>query len=79
MQLTIAQPDIAGAVCVMRQGLLAPSRPDVASILLDIDVYQAVDLLGSTHELWRLFEILHARENEIFEGSITDRTRDIIS
>lgn len=77
MQLHIPQPDI-GAMLTLREGLVEPSRPGVASVLLDIDVFRQVSLAPSTPELWDILERLHTRENETFERCITDRTRHLI-
>ncbi len=52
--------------------------PTTASILLDLDLFKAHELPQNEASLWSLLEELHCKKNEIFEGCITDRTRDLI-
>lgn len=79
MQLVIPQADIPGTELQLRQGTVAPPRPDVVSVLLDIDLIQVLDVAGYSDELWDHFERLHARQNAIFEYSITDKTRALFA
>ena len=80
MQLQIPQEDIQ-ALLVLNQQLL-PTQPDsqpkTASVILDIDLFRAHELPQDEEGLWDLFEKLHEKKNEVFEGCITDRTRELI-
>jgi len=79
MQLDLPQPDLPDAVMVVREGIVAPPRPDTVSILLDIDLTQTVDLGLTDQEVWTTnFEALHIRADEAFERSITDKVRKVI-
>jgi uncharacterized protein (TIGR04255 family) len=79
MQLSIPQPDMPGAVLVVREGLVGAPRPGVASVLLDLDLAHVVDLAGDRDDFWQVFEHLHTRQLETFESCITDKTRELIS
>ena len=79
MQLSIPQPDLPGAVLVMRQGLVGAPAPGVASLLLDIDLAYVLNLSGDSDEFWHVFEELHNRQIATFESCITDKTRELIS
>lgn len=81
MELQIPQVGLPKTVAMMRQALVQPHKPEVISIVLDIDVVRGVDLSGSDADLaqvWQMFETLHTRENQIFENTITERVRERI-
>lgn len=80
MQLQIPQDDIR-AMIILNQSLLPspPGRePGTATVLLDIDVSRTRELSEDERGLWSYFEELHTSKNKIFEGCITDRTRELI-
>jgi uncharacterized protein (TIGR04255 family) len=78
MQLNLPQPDIQDAVMTIREGIIAPPRPNTVSILLDIDLTQSVDLALPSEDVWTKFEALHGRADEAFERCITDKVRTVI-
>ncbi len=75
MQLQIPQSDI-GAMLNLNQAMppLEPSAPSSATVILDIDLFSADEVPQSDNEIWDYLEILRGRKNEIFLGSITERT-----
>jgi uncharacterized protein (TIGR04255 family) len=77
MQLQIPQDDI-DAMLVLNEAFEPQQDPDIVSVILDIDLFRDVHLPGDEEELWALFEQLRERKNEVFEASITDRTRELI-
>lgn len=77
MRLEFPQTDFEG-ILVLTQTMVPPPQPGVASFILDIDVVKADSNLTSDVEAWALLEIMHERKNEIFEGCITDKTRELI-
>lgn len=81
MQLHIPYTDI-NSVLILNQQLVPPCQPKpdapTASILLDIDLFRTHDLPQAEEPLWNIFEELHSKKNEVFEGCITDRTRELI-
>ncbi|MFA7341105.1 MAG: TIGR04255 family protein [Candidatus Obscuribacterales bacterium] len=76
MQLQCPQPQI-DALAVITQAIVAPPRPDVVSIILDIDVARSVNLPSEDSQIWELFEQLRYHKNSIFEASITNRAREL--
>ncbi len=74
MQLQIPQADIPGMI-IFNEALVPPAREGVVSVLVDIDVFQTENIPYNFSE--RL-ELLHNCENGFFEGSITDKARELI-
>jgi uncharacterized protein (TIGR04255 family) len=77
MQLTIPQADI-DCTMILTEALIDPSRPGVASVILDIDLFRPERVPQDEHSLWECFELLHDRKNQIFEACITEETRKLI-
>jgi len=78
MQLSLPQPDLAQTVLVLRQAFVGMSAPNFARIVLDNDLVCSKELVPSSEQVWELFALLHQRQNEVFEGCITDSTRELI-
>jgi uncharacterized protein (TIGR04255 family) len=80
MQLQIPQDDIR-ALLILNQSLVPPIQPEreqkSVSVLLDIDLFRAQELPQEEEAIWNYFEDLHAKKNEVFEGCITDLTREL--
>lgn len=74
MQLTLPQPDLGGAVLI-NQAIIPPPKPDMVSVVLDIDLFSEQNVPQSEEAIWDFFERLHVRKNEVFEACITDQTR----
>ncbi len=67
------------AVAIVTQGMIPSMSPNMVSILLDIDLSRTVYLPTEEDELWNLFEKFRDCKNEIFEASITNRTRSLFN
>jgi uncharacterized protein (TIGR04255 family) len=78
VQVQIPQEDL-GAMLILNEALVPPSGPNVASVVLDIDVFKQGIKLESDDELWNMLEDLRLRKNLIFEGCITNNMRELIS
>jgi uncharacterized protein (TIGR04255 family) len=76
MQLTLPQPDIRGTL-VLNEAGVPSGRPEVASVVLDIDLFREEDVGQSEEWIWDYLESLRRRKNEIFEACITDRLREL--
>jgi uncharacterized protein (TIGR04255 family) len=77
MQLLIAQEDFGGMLSLIQATGIAPS-PNLASVVLDIDLYkESVSDFDSDEKIWNLLEHIRNRKNEVFESCITDKTRAI--
>lgn len=77
MQVQIPQPDLQ-ALLILNETLLPPTDPKVLSIVLDTDIVKIEDF-ASDEAAWTTLDALRIRKNLIFEGSITNNTRDLIS
>lgn len=54
-----------------------PANPEKLSMLLDIDVSQAIELPETEEGIWERFEYLRKVKNHVFESCITDMTRGL--
>jgi len=77
MQLRIPHEDLFSEMLV-NQTIVPPSQPNMVSFILDIDLFRTADVPTDEEAVWRFFEQLHVRKNEVFEACITDRTRELI-
>jgi len=77
MQLHIPQDDL-DAMLLLNQAMIPPAHGGVVSVVLDIDLFRSKDLPDDDDSMWGIFEQLHTRKNDIFEGCITDLTRELI-
>lgn len=77
LQVQIPQED--GAMLILNEAMVPPSGPDVASVVLDIDVFKQGIKIESDDEIWNVLEALRLRKNLIFEGCITNTMRELIS
>jgi uncharacterized protein (TIGR04255 family) len=77
MQLHIPIPDVFGTA-IVTETLIPPSSPEVASVVLDINLARDHELPTDDADIWKLFEDLHNYKNKVFEGCITDLTREMI-
>jgi uncharacterized protein (TIGR04255 family) len=77
MQLHILQEDLRGML-ILNQALVPPPHPNMASVLLDIDLFREVDVPANEDDLWTFFERLRQRKNEIFEACITEPMKELI-
>ena len=74
MQLQIPVPNFPGMI-VLNEAMVPPARDGAASIVLDIDVFQTENI---PYNFIEQLGLLHDQENAFFEGSITDKTRELI-
>jgi uncharacterized protein (TIGR04255 family) len=79
MQIPVVQPDIESVVLV-KQAVVPPPRPGFLSVVLDLDLFRDVRWDPKDEDaLWAFMEKLRIRKNEIFEASITDKTRELFN
>lgn len=81
MQLQIWQQDLS-CWLVVNQAPDVPPAEGIVSIRLDLDLfrerYEEPWQADNDKALWDFLERLHERKNEIFEASITNKTRSLI-
>jgi len=81
MQLHIPQPDME-SMLILKQARIEAAKPETIAIILDIDLFQDRSQnpwsIEDNSTIWDFFEKLHHRKNDVFEASITDKTRELI-
>jgi uncharacterized protein (TIGR04255 family) len=78
-QLNLPQTDSPNTLVVVRQATIQPARPGVLSVVFDVEVARSVSMKPNDEQAWAELADLHTRENQVFEASITDATRELIS
>lgn len=54
-----------------------PSSPDTCAFVLDIDTFREDEFAPDSGEIWEFLNHLRLKKDEIFESSITDKTRKL--
>ena len=62
---------------VLTQTAVAAPKPDMHSVILDLDAHYDGPEVASDEEVWARLEELRDVKNHFFEGSITERTREL--
>lgn len=75
LQVQIPQGDLE-ALLVTNVALVPSRNADVASVILDLDLFRTANLPQTEEQLWMYFEELRKRKNEAFEACITDAMRE---
>jgi len=75
MQLQMPQ-DNAGTMLILNEAIVSPPRPNVTSVLLDLELMRPLQSTPDEAQLWQMIEELHDLMYVGFEASITDRTRN---
>ena len=75
MQIHFPQPSIDGML-ILTQAVVPPPGPNMNSVILDLDVFKVGDFTA-IDEIWVTLNKLRGIKNEFFEGSITDKTREL--
>jgi len=78
MQLQIPQQDL-DCMLIINEALTQPTTPDVVTVIFDLDLFRQKTWNSDDEDIWHFLEKLRDRKNEVFEASITDRTRELIS
>jgi len=78
LHATIPLHDIRSTL-ILQETIIDSTDPAHASIVLDIDIARTENLPENDEGLWSLFDDLRVAKNHVFEASITDKTRELIS
>ncbi len=76
LRLRIPMEDIKSTLLV-NQTIIEPSGPNVVSVVLDNDLFRDAEVPQNEDEVWNFFEDLRICKNDVFEASITERTREL--
>ena len=73
-------PDVpSGAIIALVQALEGPNiEKSTIPVIIDIDVFKAVELDLSSNELWELLGTMRDLKNQAFFGSITPKTLELL-
>ncbi len=77
MQLQLPQHDLK-ALLVLNQATVPSPSPEQASLLLDIELSRDIDLVNDEVFLWDYLEQLRLRKNQIFNGCLTEKMKELI-
>jgi uncharacterized protein (TIGR04255 family) len=76
-RVVLPQEDLNGQVLI-NETIIPPAKPDVLSVVLDIDLFRDIEVPNDEESIWGFFEKLRARKDEILEACITDRAKELI-
>lgn len=77
MQLQIPQQDL-GCMLIINEAIASPTNPEFVPVILDLDLFRQQVWESNDEEIWSFLEKLRHRKNDVFEASITDKTRELI-
>ena len=77
MQLQIPQQDL-DCMLIINEALTQPTTPEVVTVIFDLDLFRQKIWNSDDEDIWSFLEELRYRKNEVFEASITDKTRELI-
>jgi uncharacterized protein (TIGR04255 family) len=77
MRVAIPQDDLKGLLLI-NQTVVQPAKPEVTSVVLDIDLFRETDVPSAEQSIWAFFEELRNRKDEVFEACITENARRLI-
>ncbi len=63
---------------VINEAIAPPTNPEIVTVILDLDLFRQEVWDSNDEDIWHFLEKLRHRKNEVFEASITDRTRELI-
>ena len=76
MQLQIPQEDL-DCMLVLNETLAPQITPEFITVVLDFDLFRQQIWRSDDEEIWMFLEQLRHRKNEIFETSITEKTKEM--
>jgi uncharacterized protein (TIGR04255 family) len=65
------------AKAIITQTVQPQKSPEVTSILFDLDVFRFVSLRGDQPEIWQILSDLRDLKNDIFDKSLTEKTKEL--
>jgi len=77
MQLQLPQQDL-NCMLIINEALAQPTNPGIITVILDLDLFRQQIWKNDDEDIWQFLDKLRDRKNEVFEASITDKTRELI-
>jgi uncharacterized protein (TIGR04255 family) len=78
MQVEIPQEDL-DCTLLINEAIAPPINSEVVTVILDLNLFRQQVWDSDNEDIWHFLAELRHRKNEIFEASITERTRGLIS
>ncbi len=76
MQLQIPQEDL-NCILVINETLAPQPNPAIIRIILDFDIFRQQVWQSDDEDIWHFLGELRHRKNQIFEASITEKTKEL--
>jgi uncharacterized protein (TIGR04255 family) len=76
MHLLLPQNEFGGMLSLI-QATVPSQKPSSASINLDIDIFRESGDFDTDEKIWTFLDFLRDKKNEVFEGCITDKAREL--
>ena len=64
---------------LMFEAFAPPLSPELVSVILDFDLFREQIWQSDDEEIWRFLEELRHRKNQVFNASITEKTKELIA
>lgn len=78
VHLEIPQPDIS-AMLIINEAIAEPPTEQRLAVLLDFDLFRDTALPGNDEAVWATLDGLHQRVDDVFEQSLTERAKELIT
>jgi uncharacterized protein (TIGR04255 family) len=65
------------SLALINEAIIEPASQNVASVVLDVDIFRTVELPTDEDGIWAFFEELRLHKNQAFEACITDKAREL--
>ena len=77
MRLAIPNEEIGATAIVIET--IEPIKPDTNKLplIFDLDVFKSVSMTPDTEKIWVTLNQLREYKNQIFERSLTDKTKEL--
>jgi len=77
MQLHIPQQDL-DCTLIINEAIAPRTNPNIVTIILDLDLFREQIWTSDDDGIWLFLDRLSQRKNDVFESSITEKTRELI-
>lgn len=76
IHVLMPQNDINAALSV-NEGMMPVSSDKFISVILDLDLFRVVEVPQDDVAIWKYFEVLRARKNQLFEDAVTPKAKEL--
>lgn len=76
LRVVLEEPEIL-STAIVHQACTPPAKPDVISIVLDVDLFRVREVPQDETGLWGLLDKMRTVKDRLFEACITEKTREL--